>query len=527
MAKSPIGFRIRSERKTLGLTQAELAKQAGISPSYLNMIESNKREIGGALLNRLAELLRVDSGALSGRAERQLIFDLGEVAAEPLVRRLNLSPDSAAELVGRHPDWARAFLVVYRAWRDQTSFANALLDRLNQDPILGNVVHQMLTYVTAIRSSSEILDDVSELDDAQRRRFREIISSESQRLSETAQSLVNLFDHSGTVNQASTPADEVDDFLRQHNAWFPTLERAGDQIRKSLLNGRGTDEISLHDFLISNHSTTIAQVSPVDAMPRRYRNLTDVDFDERKITFLENAPRSTRRFQLARHIALNEAAPLIEAQLDDPLLTSDAARERARYALASYIAGALVFPYDEFLQLASNCRYDIEILRQRFDASFEQVCHRLVTLRKPKGSGVPFAFLRSDPAGHITKNFPLPRLPLLRHGHACPLWAIFLSFQTPNRPIRRLVEFPDGSRYLMVAQAVTKQPASFHEAPFLQSVMLVCDVLHAERTVYADGLDLTSAGSATPVGPSCRMCPRSDCRLRGEDSIVESIPSVE
>jgi predicted transcriptional regulator len=74
----------------------------------------------------------------------------------------------------------------------------------------------------------------------------------------------------------------------------------------------------------------------------------------------------------------------------------------------------------------------------------------------------------------------------------------------------------------MIARAVAKQPASFHEASFLQSVMLVCDVRHAGRTVYADGLDLSSTPAAAPVGPSCRMCPRSDCRFRNEDHIVEA-----
>jgi len=145
-----------------------------------------------------------------------------------------------------------------------------------------------------------------------------------------------------------------------------------------------------------------------------------------------------------------------------------------------------------------------------------------LTLRAPDRPGVAFAFLRSDPAGFITKRFPLPGLPLLRAGHACPLWPIFNSYQTPGRTVRRLVEFPDGARYLMIAQAVTKQPASFHEAPFLQSVMLICAVRDAHRTVYADGLNLSSIEAVTPVGPSCRMCPRSECRFRNEEHILRS-----
>jgi len=68
---------------------------------------------------------------------------------------------------------------------------------------------------------------------------------------------------------------------------------------------------------------------------------------------------------------------------------------------------------------------------------------------------------------------------------------------------------------------VTKQPASFHEPPVPHAVMLACDVIHADKTVYADGLDLGSVGrTAIPVGPSCRLCPRLDCLHRAEEPIV-------
>lgn len=522
MDRAPVGFRIRAKRKALGLTQAELAKRLEISPSYLNLIEANKRHVGGALLRRIAVLLDVEADALTGRAERRMIGDLREVALEPLLRHIDLSPDLAPDLVGRHPDWTRALLTLFRAWRDQTAIANALSDRLNQDPVLGNAIHQMLSHVTAIRSSLEILDDAPELDDIQRRRFHDIISMESHRLSETTPLLASLFDQSGRVFQAATPADEVDDFMLQHNAWFPVLERAGDELRQDVSQYGGTDETAFTEYLRSRHATTVTRLSSEDPKAGAFRNLTRVDSEANQVAFLANAPRSTRRFQLAREIARLEAAAAIETHLDDPLLTSDTARARARYALSCYVASVLIFPYNAFLRSVTDCRYDIAILCQRFDASYEQICHRLITLRNPDLPGVPFAFYRSDPAGFITKRFPLPGLPLLRGGHACPLWAIFNSYQTPGRTLRRLAEFPNGARYLMIARAVTKQPASFHEAPFLQSVMLICDVRHAGRTVYADGLDLASTQTAIPVGPSCRMCPRSECRFRNEDHIVDA-----
>ena len=52
--RGPIGIKISSRRKALAISQAELARRAGISASYLNLIEANKRDVGGALLKRLA-----------------------------------------------------------------------------------------------------------------------------------------------------------------------------------------------------------------------------------------------------------------------------------------------------------------------------------------------------------------------------------------------------------------------------------------------------------------------------------------
>lgn len=525
MVQAPIGYRLRSARKDKKLTQASVAKQAGISASYLNLIEANKREIGGALLNRIAGILGINTDELTGRTERRMIADLAEASAEPPVRHLDLSPSEAAEFVGRHPGWAQAMLTFHRAWREQSGISNALADRLNQDPVLGESVHQLLTHATAIQSSSEILDELPQEAVAQRTRFREIVSVESHRLSAAAEVLRGLFDQSGTAPQPLTPADEIDDFLIQHDIWFPSLELAGEKIRNQLRGMGGVDEGNLQKLAEKQLGLSVSRKPLGDDIGRRYRNQMVFDGEENQIVFLSSASSATRRFQLARHIAASLAQQDIESVLVDPLLTSDAARERGRHVLASYVAGAILFPYAAFLQRSEENRYDIARLCQTFDASFEQICHRLVTLRDPENHGIPFAFLRSDPAGQITKRFPLPRLSLFRHGHACPLWVSFSAFQTPGRLVRQLGEFPDGARYLMIAQAVPRAPAAYHEAPFIHSIMLICDMIHADRTVYAEGWPPAMATAqnpqATPVGPGCRMCARTDCRFRGEETILE------
>jgi len=48
------GSRIRERRLMIGLRQADLAREVDISASYLNLIEHNRRRIGGKLLVDIA-----------------------------------------------------------------------------------------------------------------------------------------------------------------------------------------------------------------------------------------------------------------------------------------------------------------------------------------------------------------------------------------------------------------------------------------------------------------------------------------
>ena len=76
--RAPIGFRISNRRKSLKISQAALARLIGISPSYLNLIENNKRDIGGALLQRVAHHLQIETADLTGDDEQKLLQDLEE-----------------------------------------------------------------------------------------------------------------------------------------------------------------------------------------------------------------------------------------------------------------------------------------------------------------------------------------------------------------------------------------------------------------------------------------------------------------
>lgn len=518
MPRTLIGFKIRDKRKALGIAQADLAARLGISASYLNLIESDKRNIGGALLKQIASQLGVAVDLFDGAAERRLVNDVAELTGKPVLGPLRLDPASAGDFVSQHPQWADALVMLHRAYHDRNETVAALSDRLNQNPFLSDAIHLMLSNVAAIRSSSEILENIPELELSQQQRFLSIIASESKRLSDVAQALAAFFDPAHSSTRSVTPIEEVDDYIQEQENYFPLLEQAADDIRDAIGLEPGRVESAMIDYLQRHYSVRVAFESAFDAQGH-----ARFSAEQQTLTILDTAPPATRRFELARAAAQLYCGKLINAEvLSSPLLSTPAARTRAERALFAYVAGAILLPYDAFLQAAVAARYDIDYLCHKFDASFEQVCHRLVTLRKPGMEGIRFGFMRSNPAGHVTKRFPLPYMPLPRHGHACSLWAVYRAYQTPGIMVRQLVEFPTGRRYFFLARAVEKPLHVFSANKHLMSIMLVCQSLHADNIVYGDGMNLSPSAPAIPVGQTCRLCVRQNCASREEDPIINS-----
>ena len=497
MARTLVGQRIREHRKAKGLTQAALASHLQISPSYLNLIESDRRNIAGALLKRIADALSQPLEEFDGAAERRLLDDLGEISFDPAVAPMRIAKESAAELVARHPSWAKALVALHHRGREQQQAIAALSDRLSQDPFLGEAVHALLTNLTAIRSASEILETVPELEPAQRHRFVAIIAGDSRKMSEVAQALAAFLAKAPEAAGPVTPVEDVDDFIFDNDNHFPALEAAADELALEIGAQRGRLESALADWLSREHSIEVPMTDTMGA--------------------------STRQFALALAAAEVACGEQVAAELDRaPMLHAPAARRRAQRVLYSYIAGALVMPYEVFHSAATAARYDIDLLGRSFGASFEQVCHRLATLSRPGAEGIQFGFMRTDPAGFVTKRLSLPGLALPRYGNACPLWAVYGAFRASGGIVRQLVEFPGGERYLMIARAVDKDTPGFGIPQRSLSVMLFCDALHADRTVYASGMDMGASATATPVGQSCRVCTRRNCGWRQEDPIIDA-----
>ena len=311
----------------------------------------------------------------------------------------------------------------------------------------------------------------------------------------------------GIAGDDRQPWEEVRDWFHSEGNYVGPLDEAAEALAEvlgPLPLAPETIEAALRD----HHGVEVADgVSEEDRVAMRR-------FDPaRGLLVIDRAlPRETRRFFLAHQLAQLSFAAEIARQADAAELRSGQARRLLAVGLANYAAGALLMPYTRFRAAAREVRHDIDRLSRRFGTSFEQSCHRLSCLQRPGARGVPMFFCRVDMAGNITKRHSATRLQFARFGGACPLWIVHEAVAIPDRILVQLAETPDGVRYVSMAKGLVKPSGSYARSPRRYAVALGCEAAHARDFIYADGIDL--AGAATPIGISCRLCPRPDCDQR-------------
>ena len=306
---------------------------------------------------------------------------------------------------------------------------------------------------------------------------------------------------SGAGTAGSLPWEEVRDWYQAEGNYIDVLDRAAEALAEDFVDSRG-----IEDRLRGWHGVRIEDARDDDTRLSRFAT------DSRLLTISGVLPPESRAFLLAHRLAVLEFGNEMRAVSEASGLASPAARELLSLGLANYAAGALLMPYTRFRDAAREVRHDIDRLRQRFGASFEQTCHRLSTLQRPGAQGIPFFFCRVDMAGNITKRHSATRLEFARFGGACPLWVVHEAVAIPDRILVQLAQMPDGARYVSMAKGLVKPSASYARPPRRYAVALGCEEIHAPDFVYADGL--RTGGIATPIGTSCRICPRTDCDQR-------------
>jgi hypothetical protein len=302
--------------------------------------------------------------------------------------------------------------------------------------------------------------------------------------------------------------------------YFPELEAAAEEIARSAQIDRADTYRSLVRHLQEKHSIEV-KVMPISRDRGAVRRF---DRERGVLSLSEVLPPWSRQFQVAYQIGLIEAAPVIESIIarSQNLLTNSESLKLCRIALANYFAGALLMPYDEFLRIAEDVRYDIELLQHHYTASWEQVCHRLTTLRRPGATGVSFHFVRVDIAGNISKRFSGTGIRFARFSGSCPRWDVHAAFLTPGRIRTQFSKMPDGTAYFCVARTIRKS-YGYASGDALMAVGIGCPVKDARKLVYADGYDLENMDAAVPIGTTCRLCERANCEQRAFPPLQQGI----
>ena len=90
-----IGPKIKAFRRQLGLQANKLSEDLGISPSYLNLIESGKRKIDGDLLLKVCEKLNIQLSDLTSKSDVNLENTISEIVFCKLRSVFDVRSDSS------------------------------------------------------------------------------------------------------------------------------------------------------------------------------------------------------------------------------------------------------------------------------------------------------------------------------------------------------------------------------------------------------------------------------------------------
>lgn len=461
MPKTYVGSRLKQLRRERDLSQASLAHTLGLSASYVNQIEHDVRPLTLPVLNRITEAFGVDATFFSRDDDSRLLAEIQDVALDKELCPSPIALQDLHEMVQNHPDIARIMVDMHRRYRN---------------------VREKLSAATDVRLTAA--------------------------------------DQPAVAQALSMPHDEVRDFFYARQNYLDDLDRKAESLAKdlgvSLFAVRDTEEALSH-HLTQHHNITVTTGADIGNKLHRF------NLDTGQLTLSSRLIAGQRAFRMAAELGYLEAGELMNELADNGHFTSPEARALALRGIASYFAAAVMLPYRLFHQEAERNGYDIEYLCQMFGVGYEPLCHRLSTLQRPKLRGIPFTFVRVDRAGNMSKRQSATGFHFTHSGGTCPLWNVYETFANPGTIMRQLAQMPDGRNYLWIARTVKHHQGRFGETGKLFAIGLGCDARHADRTVYAEGYDLSDLSVAVPIGAGCRVCTRDNCAQRAFPAINKTI----
>ena len=438
-----------------------MAENLGISPSYLNLIESNQRPLTVQLLIKLASNYGFDLEELQGKGEANTISQLREVFSDPLLSSDLPDNSELVEMSDGAPNATAAMIKLYRAYR-------------------------------------ESLERLSGLSRMMAKEGGQAVSGE-----------------------ARLPIDEMREAFEHVSPYFPSIERAAAKLHKILSPAQGSGGLmsALQQWLHQHHHIGV-QILPVETMPIWRRRF---DRHSNRLFISERLSPADQVLEVAMEVAFLAEKELIGEEVEFLKLTSDEAKRLARFEFAHLLALAIMMPYDNFLSSARRVNYDINILRSRFSVTFAQAAWRLIMLAKHGQSAVPFFVMEIDAAGNRLKRGGSSGFPLTRFGGDCPKLIVHQAFTSPGQIFAEQVITPEDARFIVVGRTIEGLRSGYRDRPQRTALLVGFDIAHAPEVVYGKGLIGPEAKEATTIGPACRLCERQGCIARAHPPMTRPL----
>ena len=198
--KNQIGFKIKNTRRKLGVSQADLSEKLGISSSYLNLIESGKRNVNVDLLLKVSDVLNIELKDLSKKEDANLYHDALDLLGDNIFEDLDITNIEVKDLSNNNPLIAKALI------------------RLGDFYKKGN---------------KEIYSKVESI------------------------SVDNI-----AKSKSSFPGEAVSDFLQKYNNYFQELEDYAIKVFKSVNSKNKTRYVLLIDYLKNKHKVDVEDIIP-------------------------------------------------------------------------------------------------------------------------------------------------------------------------------------------------------------------------------------------------------------------------
>ena len=202
-----IGARLKRLRRTLGITQAQMAQDLGVSASYITLIEANQRPISAKLLLKLSQVYDFAPRDIAGGQDLQLQAELEAALKDPVFAE-SVPRSEIEDVINASPGIARALVRLHDRYRDM-----------------------------ALRADDNPLSDRDKVE---------------------------------ILEQTAKPVDEVRAFLRDRNNYIDSLDRAAEALAVELPIDSTEPQIVLSERLRERHGFRV-RILPHDVMPGHLR----------------------------------------------------------------------------------------------------------------------------------------------------------------------------------------------------------------------------------------------------------------